>query len=105
MESLYKETWCRMATDDESKEFATRSGLRQGGPESPPLFNLLLDTLMRAFEDEIEGSDVGVEVKYAMRSTATDRSERKSARGTAKFSWLGYADDIVLFARTPSRCA
>ena len=51
LEQLYKQT---TLTFQESNTFATTSGVRQGGPESPFLFNLYIDYVMRVFMTEAQ---------------------------------------------------
>lgn len=53
LENLYKHT-TNVLTQDPDHPFVTKSGVRQGGPESPPLFNLYIDWVMRLFIYECE---------------------------------------------------
>ncbi len=46
MEELYKKT--ESVLKGETKYFQTISGVRQGGPEPPNLFDLFLDYIMRS---------------------------------------------------------
>ena len=50
LESLYKSTSAHLAEDDKSLKFEVLAGVRQGGPKSPSLFNILRDWVMRIFE-------------------------------------------------------
>lgn len=53
LENLYKHT-TNVLTQDPGHPYVTKSGVRQGGPESPPLFNLYIDWVMRQFIYECE---------------------------------------------------
>ena len=55
MEELYKKTESVMK--GETTYFETTSGVRQGGPESPNLFNLFLDYIMRIYNERAEELD------------------------------------------------
>ena len=48
MESLYNFTTTSLADTPDDK-FDTTSGVRQGGPESPILYNLYMEYVMRVF--------------------------------------------------------
>ena len=48
MESIYKYTTTALK-DNPDDIFETALGVRQGGPESPSLFNLYIDYVMRVF--------------------------------------------------------
>ena len=58
IEELYNKTLSCMKNDDNF--FETSSGVRQGGSESPCLFNLYLDYTMRIYEHEAKDQDLGV---------------------------------------------
>ena len=65
-------------------------GVRQGGPESPPLYNLYMDYVMRVFMQKCEENNVKfLKLKYRIRATATTRGEHT-------VDWAGYADDLEL---------
>ena len=50
LEKLYSNT--TLTYEEANEMFTTTSGVRQGGPESPPLFNLYIDFVMRVFMDK-----------------------------------------------------
>jgi len=50
LEALYNSTSAHIAEDEVSLAFELLAGVRQGGPESPSLFCLLMDWVMRIFE-------------------------------------------------------
>lgn len=91
-----------MLTQDPDHPFVTKSGVRQGGPESPPLFNLYIDWAMRVFMYECEQNNQihFIFHKYRISNTATTRAQRANypACGEGeKIDWSGYADDLELF--------
>ena len=47
---LYGRTYSFMSGDTTEQAFETTSGLLQGAVESPPLFSIFCDTIMRLFE-------------------------------------------------------
>jgi len=107
LQKLYQQT----SLSYEGTTFKTTSGVRQGGPESPFLFNLYLDFVMRLV---IEKCHCNVDVKffvhsYRINSSSVSRGERVSMReknqslsGTSTLPWCGYADDLVLFLQDKS---
>ena len=99
LDALYKYTTTALSeTPDDLFELLL--GVRQGGPESPPLYNLYMDYVMRVFIDECETQGITfLELKFRIRSTATKREDRsnKTYRGDQTVDWAGYADDLELF--------
>ena len=85
--------------------FPTSAGVRQGGPESPFLFNLFIDFVMREFMEKC--AKVGIkffEHKFRINGKTISREERLNLRhlnqklnGTSIIPWCGYADDLILF--------
>ena len=101
LEAVYKHTTTSLAeTPDDI--FELFSGVRQGGPESPPLNNLYMDFVMRIFNEECEKSGIKfLELIYRIKSTATTRRERQQKyQGKHKVDWVGYADDVEMFFET-----
>ena len=97
LESLYQKTTTSLAqTPDDVFELLL--GVRQGGPESPPLYNLYMDYVMRVFMQKCEENNVKfLKLKYRIRATATTRDERaKGYIGEHTVDWAGYADDLEL---------
>ena len=75
-------------------------GVRQGGPESPPLYNLYMDYVMRVYTEQCNKDEIKfLQLKYRVRSTATHREDRadQTYRGDQNVDWSGYADDLELF--------
>ena len=77
--------------------FELSTGVRQGGPESP-LYNLIMDYVMRVYEHECSKENIQfVKFKYMIRTTACTRGERMADYyGDHLVDWSG-ADDIKLF--------
>ena len=56
LEQLYKQTSLTFLETDET--FETTSDVRQGGPESPFLFNLYIDYIMGVFINESQTENI-----------------------------------------------
>ena len=96
IEELYKKTESTMK--GEKEYFETTSGVRQGGSESPNLFNLFLDYIMRIYNDHATKLGLGVSFKFRIKDQARDRSDTEAYRGEMSYPWIGYADDLALMA-------
>ena len=95
IESLYSYTTTALAEAPDDV-FELTAGVRQGGPESPLLYNLYMDFIMRVFIDACKKKGVKfLELKYCIPSSATKSG--KAAVGTHIMDWSGYADDLLLF--------
>ena len=83
VKALYSSTYSYMAGENEDQAFETRCGLLQGAVESPPLFNIFLDTIMKLMIDELEADNVGgIDFEYSIPGTACTRDQRLiSGRG------------------------
>ena len=76
--------------------FQLRLGVRQGGPESPILYNLYMDFVMRVFLQKCSSNGIKfLNLKYNIPCTASKTSRRTV--GDNEVKWTGYADDLVLF--------
>ena len=97
LESLYSKTTTSLAQNPDDI-FELLLGVRQGGPESPPLYNLYMDYVMRVYLKVCEDNNVQfLRLKYRIRSTATTREERANEyHGDHIVDWCGYADDLEL---------
>ena len=104
LERLYTKT--SLTFPEANKTFETTSGVRQGGPESPFLFNLYVDFAMRVFMEKCskDGTIKFFQHTYRINSGTFTREERLnmrqqniSQRGVSVLPWCGYADDIILF--------
>ena len=79
--------------------FQLKLGVRQGGPESPLLYNLYMDFVMRVFTSLCDEREIKfLTLKYRVPPTATTREERlqKTNTGEHVVDWVGYADDLGL---------
>lgn len=59
------------------KELSVNTGCRQGGTESPILFNIYFDTVYRVLDYELRkalGNDYELEFKYRIPNEATSRA-------------------------------
>ena len=77
-------------------------GCRQGGLESPTLFNYYFDFVMNVCANEIDRifpDGWGLSFKYRIPSQCTTRKQCGERRmdGIEIIKWLRYADDLVLF--------
>ena len=94
LEVLYQNSTTSLAEAPE-KVFETKSGVRQGGPESPMLFNSYIDFVMRSFLNECNEKDIKfTSFKYRIPESAS-KNQRESI-GNTKTTWIGYADDLIL---------
>ena len=94
LESLYSHTTTALGQTPED-EFELTMGVRQGGPESPILFNLFIDFIMRIFLDECNTNKIKfLDLNYKIPHSATDTG--RTAIGQHRIDWVGYADDILL---------
>ena len=81
-------------------------GCRQGGQESPCLFNYYLNFVLKVAANEIDKrfpGGWGVKFDYNIAHQCTNRLQRQSGRmnGVQILQWILYADDAVLFCNTP----
>ena len=106
---LYTRTYSYMAGDTEKEAFETSCGLLQGGVESPPLFAIFSDTIMRLFIDKLKKiGKGGVKYRFFIPSAASTRDQRvmnklTNVGGEHEFEvvyYTGYADDYLLCAET-----
>ena len=85
-------------------KFDVLVGCRQGGQESPFLFNLYFDYVLRAAHaiDEAFPDGWGIQFEYKIPHTCSNRRQRQEAklRGIEIIRWILYADDVVLFCKT-----
>lgn len=94
LESLYSHTTSALSQTPDEK-FQLNNGVRQGGPESPVLFNLLLDFTMRVYLCECKNIGIKfLQLNYRIPESAALTSRTKI--GHHHVDWVGYADDIVL---------
>ena len=79
--------------------FRIKTAVCQGGPESPTLFNLFMDYIMRVFlyRAKIKGVKF-TKMRYCIPGIATlpKKVFVLGNYGEFDFNWIGYADDLVL---------
>ena len=97
MESIYKYTTTELC-GTKGEVFEISTGVRQGGPESPTLFNLYMDYIMRVFIQRSKRHHIKfTKVRYSIPGAAVlPRRHGLGKYGTFDFDWIGYADDLVL---------
>ena len=67
----------------------------QGGPESPILYNLYMDFVMRIYLDTCKSKNIQfLELNYKIPGSAS--SDGRIKAGSQKIDWGGYADDLIL---------
>ena len=102
LENLYSDTKAYIR-DQQKRVFQTKSGVRQGGNEGPPLYNMYSDYSLRVYDDRKVGAGVtGLNISYQIPQEATNREQRMHApsSGVSDDDDAGYADDLALFAWT-----
>ena len=96
LEAVYPYTTTALSETFPEEIFELSTGVRQGGPESPPLFNLYMDYVMRVYIHGCAKENVQfVKLKDRIRPTACTREEIMSGyHGDHPVDWSGYADAI-----------
>ena len=93
-QSLYSKTTTALSQTPDDK-FDVKCGVRQGGPESPMLYNLLMDYVMRVYIDKCKQDGIKfLNLKYEIPEDATKRNIE--THGFHILDWIGYADDLTL---------
>ena len=97
LESLYSYTTTSIGKS-ETDIFELFVGVRQGGAESPTLYNLYMDYVMRIFMHECNTKRIKFpEFSYMIPHFASKNNDFSLGNyGNRVVSWIGYADDIVL---------
>ena len=89
IESLYSLTTTALAQTPEDK-FDVKCGVRQGGPESPMLYNLIMDYVMRLYIAECKKEGIKfLNLKYSIPDTAS--LSNTETREFHILDWIGYA--------------
>ena len=85
-------------------KFDVLVGCRQGGQESPFLFNLYFDYVLKIATDKID--EAFPEYIYEISQTSTNLAQRSvgKMRGVEIIRWILYADDVDLRAKELSKC-
>ena len=84
--------------------FEVLIGCRQGGQESPCLFNYYFDFVLKVAAHEIDilyPEGWGIDFEYNIPHTCSNREQRRAAglSGVEIIKWILYADDMVVFAK------
>lgn len=101
LEKLYSKTQTTI-TGNMDESFEIFVGVRQGGPESPFLYNLYMDYVLRVFILECEKTGVDfVKLEYLVPADALKikRQLNLGLHGKMTVDWIGYADDLVIAFR------
>ena len=97
LQSIYAYTTTALSQCDEDI-FELFSGVRQGGPESPMLYNLYMDYVMRIFIAACKEANINFfKTSYCIPGPARTQKHGVLGKfGSVTVDWLGYADDLVL---------
>ena len=99
IESVYVYTTTALEQNNEDI-FEILLGVRQGGPESPILFNLYMDYVMRIFIKCCRDQNIRFfKHNYSIPSLASKQRTNYLNLGTygnSIIDWIGYADDLSL---------
>ena len=87
------------------KAFDVAVGCRQGGQESPCLFNFYFDFVLKVAAHEIDlmfPDGWGICFEYNIPYLCSNRAQRAAGRlnGREIIHWILYADDAVVFCKT-----
>ena len=108
LSNLYQRT--TLTFDEMKTNFETTFGVRQGRPESPFLFNLFIDFVMRFFSVQSQNENIDFYIhRYWINSRSINREERLLMRssnlkhgGNTSLPWCEYADNLILFIQSQS---
>ena len=86
------------------ENFDVLIGCRQGGQESPCIFNYFFDYVLKVAACEIDKhfpDGWGIEFNFDIPYFCSNKEQKKAGRlnGVEMIQWLLYADDIVLFCK------
>ena len=82
IENIYCET--RVYMENKQESFETTSGLIQGGTESPALFNLFLDYIMRIYINDVK--QIGINLEHRFPNQTITRDQRQSGCNGPSFT-------------------
>ena len=98
LQSLYSNTKTSI-NGDLDNVLKTYVGVMQGGPESPFLYNLYMDYVLRIFVLECKKKNIKfIKLKYLIPATATHKKAEMLTLGSYghfDMDWIGYADYLV----------
>ena len=93
-ETLYSYTTTALKETPDN-HFELTNGVRQGGPESPILFNLFMDFVMRIYLEKCKTKGIKfLRLNFRIPRSATHSGRTKVGKETS--DWVGYADDLAL---------
>ena len=96
LEALYSSTTSSLA-GNELEKFIIELGVRQGGSESPLLFNLYMDYVMRVYLAECARQNIKfMKSKYTIPKSVFQSNALFAEYGEQTLDWVGYADDLLL---------
>ena len=86
------------------ENFQVLVGCRQGGQESPCIFNYYFDYVLKVAAFDIDKQfpeGWGIEFEFNISHLCTNREQRRNGKlnGVQIIQWLLYADDVVLFCK------
>ena len=81
VKAIYDKTTANILSGEKLKAFPPKSGIRQGFPLSPLLFNIVLEVLATVIREENE--------------------IKKNPDGKRKSKVLSFADDMILYIENP----
>lgn len=102
LRKLYECTWAKVRGS--KVKFDILTGCRQGGLESPSIFNCYFDFVLKICSEQIDkkiAGDVGIDMEFTIPIEATNRPQRSrhKSRGHEMLRFLIYADDLVVPCR------
>ena len=101
LKSLY--TGTKASIKNTIENFEVHTGCRQGGIESPVLFNIYMDFVLRCVEQEVllRYPETGLKYSYHIKAESSTREQRSLHKmpGNERLRMLLYANDIVLFVK------
>lgn len=98
LQRLYSKTTTALAETPDDV-FQLMLGVRQGGPESPILFNLFIDYVMRIFMEACAKKNIKFpRLMYKIPEPASKKTYAQA--GFHTIDWIGYADDLILFFKS-----
>ena len=97
LKSLY--TGTKASIKNTIENFEVHTGCRQGGIESPVLFNIYMDFVLHCVEVLLRYPETGLKYSYHIKAESSTREQRSLHKmsGNERLRMLLYADDIVLF--------
>ena len=103
LQAMYKSTTASIL--GMKAKFEVLVGCRQGGQESPCLFNYYFDYVLKVASHEIDKQfpdGWGIQFKYNIPHSCTNREQRQTGkmRGLEIIRWILYADDVALFCKS-----